>query len=63
MRNITVLNHRLDESNGIVENILGMEAKKTPWYLCFAGENENGGRCCRWCCWDRFAFRIALVVC
>ena len=36
MRNITVLNNRLDESNGIVEHVLGMKAKKTPWHLRFA---------------------------
>ena len=36
MENITVLSNRLDESNGIVENALGMNAKKTPWFLRFA---------------------------
>ena len=36
MRNIPVLNHRLDESNGIVEHVLEMKAKKTPWHLLFA---------------------------
>ena len=28
--------NRIDESTGIVENILGMKAKKTPWHLRFA---------------------------
>ena len=37
MRNITVFNNRLDESNGTVENVLELKAKKTPWHLCFAG--------------------------
>ena len=37
MRNIPVLNHRLDESNGIVENVFGMKtAKKAPCFLRFA---------------------------
>ena len=36
MENITVLNNRLDESTGIVEHVLGMKAKKTPWHLRFA---------------------------
>ena len=36
MENIPVLNHRLDESNEIVENVLEMKAKKTPWHLRFA---------------------------
>ena len=36
MRNITVSNNRLDESTGIVEHVLGMKTKKTPWYLPFA---------------------------
>ena len=36
MRNIPVLNHRLDESNGTVEHVLKMKVKKTPWYLRFA---------------------------
>ncbi len=36
MRNIPVLNHRLDESNGTVEHVLEMKAKKTPWHLLFA---------------------------
>ena len=36
MRNITVLNNRLDESNGTVEHVLEMKAKKMPWYLLFA---------------------------
>ena len=38
MENIPVFNNRLDESNGIVENVLGMKttAKKTPWHLRFA---------------------------
>ena len=35
MKNTNVLN-RLDESNGIVENALGMKSKKTPWFLRFA---------------------------
>ena len=39
MKNIFVLNNRLDESNGTVENVLEMKAttKKTPWFLRFAG--------------------------
>ncbi len=36
MENITVLNNRLDESNGTVEHVLEMKAKKTPWHLRFA---------------------------
>ena len=36
MRNITVFSNRLDESNGIVEHVLEMKAKKTPWHLRFA---------------------------
>ena len=37
MRNIPVLNHRLDESNGTVEHVLEMKAtKKAPWFLRFA---------------------------
>ena len=36
MENIPVLSNRLDESNGIVENVLEMKAKKTPWFLRFA---------------------------
>ena len=36
MENITVLNNRLDESNGTVEHALGMKTKKTPWHLRFA---------------------------
>ena len=37
MENIPVLNHRLDESNGIVEHVLEMKAtKKAPWFLRFA---------------------------
>ena len=36
MENIPVLSNRLDESNGIVENVLKMKAKKTPWHLRFA---------------------------
>ncbi len=36
MENIPVLNNRLDESNEIVEHVLEMKAKKTPWYLLFA---------------------------
>ena len=36
MRNIPVFSNRLDESNGIVENVLEMKAKKTPWHLRFA---------------------------
>ena len=35
MKTASILN-RLDESNGIVENALGMNAKKTPWFLRFA---------------------------
>ncbi len=38
MRNITVFSNRLDESNGIIEHVLEMKAKKTPWYLRFAGK-------------------------
>ncbi len=37
MRNIFVLNNRLDESNGTVENVLEMKTKKMPWFLRFAG--------------------------
>ena len=36
MENIPVLSNRLDESNGIVEHVLEMKAKKTPWHLRFA---------------------------
>ena len=36
MKNITVFSNRLDESNGTVEHVLEMKAKKTPWYLLFA---------------------------
>ena len=36
MENIPVLNHRLDESNEIVEHVLEMKAKKTPWHLRFS---------------------------
>ena len=36
MRNTTVFSNRLDESSGIVENVLEMKAKKTPWHLRFA---------------------------
>ena len=36
MENITVLSNRLDNSNGTVEHVLEMKAKKTPWYLLFA---------------------------
>ena len=36
MENITVFSNRLDESNGTVENVLEMKAKKTPWHLRFA---------------------------
>ena len=36
MRNITVFSNRLDESNGIVEHVLELKAKKTPWHLRFA---------------------------
>ena len=36
MRNIPVLNNRLDGFNGIVEHALEMKAKKTPWHLRFA---------------------------
>ena len=37
MRNTTVLSNRLDESNGIVENVLEMKTtKKAPWFLLFA---------------------------
>ena len=38
MKNITVFSNRLDESNGIVENVLELKttAKKTPWFLRFA---------------------------
>ena len=36
MENIPVFSNRLDESNGIVENVHGMKAKKTPWHLRFA---------------------------
>ena len=36
MENIPVFSNRLDESNGIVENVLEMKAKKTPWHLRFA---------------------------
>ena len=35
MENIPVFSNRLEESNGIVENILEMKAKKTPWFLRF----------------------------
>ena len=30
--------NRIDGFNGIVENALGMKAKKTPWHLRFAGK-------------------------
>ena len=36
MRNSTVFSNRLDESNGTVEHVLEMKAKKTPWHLLFA---------------------------
>ena len=38
MKNITVFSNRLDESTGIVENVLEMKAttKKAPWFLRFA---------------------------
>ena len=36
MENIPVFNNRLDESNGTVENVLEMKAKKMPWHLRFA---------------------------
>ena len=36
MENITVFSNRLDESNGTVENVPEMKAKKTPWFLRFA---------------------------
>ena len=36
MENNPVFSNRLDESNGIVENVLEMKAKKTPWFLRFA---------------------------
>ena len=36
MENIPVLSNRLDESNGTVEHVLEMKAKKTPWHLRFA---------------------------
>ena len=36
MENIPVFSNRLDESNGIVENVLEMKAKKMPWHLRFA---------------------------
>ena len=36
MENITVFSNRLDESNEIVEHVLEMKAKKTPWHLRFA---------------------------
>ena len=36
MENITVFSNRLDESNGTVEHVLEMKAKKTPWFLRFA---------------------------
>ena len=38
MENIPVFSNRLDESNGIVENVLEMKitTKKTPWHLRFA---------------------------
>ena len=36
MRNIPVFSNRLDESNGTVEHVLEMKAKKTPWHLRFA---------------------------
>ena len=36
MENIPVFSNRLDESNGTVEHVLEMKAKKTPWHLRFA---------------------------
>ena len=38
MENIPVLSNRLDESNGIVENVLEVKTttKKAPWFLRFA---------------------------
>ena len=41
MENITVFSNRLDESNGIVENVLEMKAKKMPWHLRFAGKMKT----------------------
>ena len=41
MKNITVFSNRLDESNGIVENVLEMKAKRTPWYLLFAHKAKS----------------------
>ena len=41
MRNITVFSNRLDESTGIVEHVLELKAKKTPWYLRFAGKMKT----------------------
>ena len=38
MKNIIVLKNRLDESTEIVENTLGLKAKKTPWFLRFVGK-------------------------
>ena len=36
MKNIFVLNNRLDESNGTVENVPEMKTKKTTWLLRLA---------------------------